>query len=237
MPPARVSPPRLGAPARERSPPPVRTFGTSPSRSCFPAPGPLGGRQVTAPGRPVLRPAVPASVAASRPLSPLALLPRKRSSSRGSPKPLRFRKQHTCSGPQLWWSGRSSRPEDLPAAAERVFGGVLGLPSHRGRLKGWSESAPCMATTRARHSTVKNRGAWTARRRTGGRPAARTSPLRAACLLASRAGALTAQPLGPAAQPLQPPRPRAQAQWQPNGPPPAREFTGSERAEAETRPC
>jgi len=115
--PAQVSLPCLRAPAQDGSPPQVSVLRLrstlarrlrntplvppgaslpSPLRVLFEAPSSLPQGALSS------GPQSPPRVAVPRPLSPLALLPRKRSSSRGSLKPLRFRKQHTCSGPQVW---------------------------------------------------------------------------------------------------------------------------------------
>lgn len=214
------SPPQVIPPGRPASGPPLlvppafglpRPLGSSlrPHAHYLRAPSP----QVRWPhlGSP---PPPPPAPRRPRPLSPPALLPRQRSSSSESPKPLRFRKPHTCSGPQVRWSGWRLGPRDLSAAAGGVFGGVVGLPSRRGRLEGCWESALCMATPSTRRSTAWNPGALPTRRRTDS-PAPTASQLSTASPQASRAGALTARTLGPGRPPISaPPRPPALAQAQ-----------------------
>ena len=87
---------------------------------------------------PSLRPGCPGHGSpAPRPLSNPALIPRQRFSSSESLKPQSLRKEHTCFGPQVRWSGCRSWLGDVSASAGGEFGGVLGLPSRRDRLGGF----------------------------------------------------------------------------------------------------
>lgn len=105
------------------------------------------------------------TVAILRPSGPLPL---KMSSTFFSRKPRFSKKEHTSSGSQVrrsvFWKSSSA---DRLAVAGGVLGGVLGLPSQRGRLAGCSKGALCMATSDTRGCEVKYRG-------TGSRAAALT---------------------------------------------------------------
>lgn len=122
-------------------------------------------------------------------LNPSAPLPWKLLSTFSSRKPHFIKKVRTCTGSQVRWFGWRRGPGDESAAAGGVLGGVLGLPSQRGRLGGCSESALCMAASRTRCSAVKYRGDPLARRRTDG-TALVASPFSSASLRAYCAGAL-----------------------------------------------
>lgn len=115
------------------------------------------------PARPLGRNPLPPS---AQPLSPSAPLPLKLSSTFFSRKPSPSKKEHTSSTSQVGRSMWSSERGYALAAAGRMLGGVLGLPSQRGRFAGCSGSALCMATCDSRRSEIKYRGTRLARSRT-----------------------------------------------------------------------
>lgn len=184
---ARTSPvPTSGSPAGQllskRLPPQVRV----PAASRFPPRGLLSASLPR--GFSPLRP----SVAIPGPSAPLPL---KMSSTFFSRKSRFSKKEHTSSGSQVRMSvAPESEVGDAFAAAGGVLGGVLGLPSQRGRLVRCSESALCMATSDTRRSEVKYRGTELARSRTDA-TAVKASPFNIASLRAYCAGALDIWPV------------------------------------------